>query len=97
MRRLHTAADFDMHTSSAWLCVDLGLEMKRAQAGARSQERRAERAPAPATALVAETNELIRAVAMVHRAGGLTVQEHRALVKLIDAIALLLGEVPENI
>jgi hypothetical protein len=69
--------------------------MKKRQAGSRSTERSAERTPT--SGLAAQIQELRMAVAMAHGPTVLSAQEHRALAKLIDALALLLDEVPENI
>ena len=69
--------------------------MKKGQARLRSQARGAEQAAS--TALAAQTQELLRAIAMKDEAGVLTAQEHGALAKLIDALARLLCEVPEDI
>ena len=78
-------------------CV--GLErapggMSEGQSGSRPHEGSADR-PA-VTELAAQAQELLAAVGIAHGHGVLTAQEQRALMKLIDALANLLGELPEN-
>jgi hypothetical protein len=53
--------------------------------------------PAEATALAAQALEILTAVRQEQAIGVLTAQEQRELMRLIDALADLLGEVPENI
>jgi hypothetical protein len=72
-----------------------GTGVKKAQRGVRAREGRDDRAAG--TALAAGTQQLLRAVAQTHRASvSLTAQQHRALAELINALAELLDEPPEN-
>jgi hypothetical protein len=53
--------------------------------------------PAEATAVAAQALEILTAVRQEQAIGALTAQQQRELMRLIDALADLLGEVPDNV
>jgi hypothetical protein len=68
--------------------------MKKGQGSSISRESGADRVPT--NAIAAQTRQLLAAVAVAREGVVLSAQERRALVKLINALANLLGETPKD-